>query len=252
MGSAGDSCIRPSVTRRRLAGVLLAAAAFACATQSPAPPVSGTGTVWGHLRLVPHEGVTPIKPGASPYADRRMSDVQFVDYSKPGFAVVHLDTGPSPAGSAQLVIRTTGVRTRLDPEYAAVGAGGTLVVSNGSGAAHVLSAPAMGLVRRLEPGRQVEIAVPDAGEQSLFLLDVARSESTVFVSPGPFVVVGADGRFELSGLAPGSHALLAWHPRFPPVRTSVQIAPDSVVQLDLDMGVDQRDDVPASAPAALP
>jgi len=252
MGSARPPCVHPRLARQRLAGLLLAAAAIACATQAPAPPIPGTGTVWGHLRLVPREGVTPVKPGASPYGDRRMSGVEFVDYSKPGFAVVHLDAGPSPAGTAQLMIRTSGVRTRLDPPYAAVGAGGALVVSNTSSAPHVLSAPAMGLVRRLEPGQQVEIAVPDAGEQSLFLLDVARSEATVFVSPGPFVVVSEDGRFELSGLSPGSHGLLAWHPRFPPARAPLQITSDSVVQLDLEMGVDQRDDAPASAPADLP
>jgi hypothetical protein len=181
-----------------------------------------------------------------------MSDVEFVDYSRPGFAVVHLDAGPSPAGTVQLVIRTSGVRTRLDPPHAAVGAGGALVVRNTSGVAHVLSAPALGLVHRVEPGEQVEIAVPEAGEQSLFLLDVPRSEATVFVSPGPFVVVSSDGRFELSGLTPGSHSLLAWHPRFPPARAPLQIAPGSRVRVDLEMGVDQRDDVPASAPADLP
>jgi hypothetical protein len=181
-----------------------------------------------------------------------MKDVEFVDYSKPGFAVVHLGEGPSPGGSAQLAIRSSGVRTRLDPEHAAVGAGGMLIVSNETGAAHVLSAPSLQLVHWLQPGQQIEIAVPDAGEHSLFLLDVARSEAIVFVSPGPFVVVSADGRFELSGLAPGSHTLLAWHPRFPPARAPLQLAPDSVVQLDIEMGVDQRDDVPASAPAAQP
>ena len=252
MGSAGHACARSTVIRRWFAGLAVAAAAVACATQTPAPPIAGTGTVWGTLRLVPREGVKPVKAGGSPYGDRRMSDVEFVDYSKPGFAVVHVGDGPSPGGTAQLVIRTTGVRTRLDPAHAAVGAGGMLVVSNGSGAAHVLSAPAMQLVRRLEPGEQVEIPVPDAGEQSLFLLDVARSEATVFVSPGPFVVVSTDGRFELSGIAPGDHTLLAWHPRFPPARAPLQIQPDSVVHLDLDMGVDQRDDVPASAPADQP
>ena len=252
MRTAGPSCARWSLATRGLAGLVLAAAVAACASQAPAPPIAGTGTVWGYLRLVPREGVTPVKPGASPYADRRMADVEFVDYSKPGFAVVYVDEGRSPAGAAQLEIRTSGVRTRLDPTHAAVGAGGVLMVSNASGAAHVLSAPALQLVRRLEPGQQVEIAVPNAGEQSLFLLDVPRSEATVFVSPGPFVVVSADGRFELSGLAPGSHTLLAWHPRFPPARAPLQIEPDSVVQLDLEMGVDQRDDVPASAPSDHP
>jgi len=235
----------------RHAGLLLAFAAFACATGAPAPPSAGTATAWGYLRLVPHEGVTPSKPGSSPYADRRMRDVEFVDYSKPGFAVVHLDAGPSPGGSAQLEIRTSGVRTRIDPPQAAVGAGGAVVVTNASGAAHVLSAPMLGLVRRLEPGEQVELAVPTAGEQSLFLLDVPRCESTVFVSPGPFVVVSADGRFELSGLSPGRHALLAWHPRFPATRAALELAPDSVVRVDLEMGVDQSDvsdDAPANQP----
>ncbi len=250
METVGHPCVWPRAARAWLRGLLLAAAALGCATQAPAPPIAGTGTVWGHLRLVPREGVTPVKAGGSPYGNRRMSDVEFVDYSKPGFAVVYLDTGSSPAATAQLVIRTTGVRTRLDPPHAAVGAGGLIVVANASGAAHVLSAPAMGLVHRLEPGQQVEIAVPLAGEQSLFLLDVARSEATVFVAPGPFAVVSADGRFELGGLAPGGHTLHAWHPRFPPARASLQLAPDSVVHLEIEMGVGQRDD--ASVPANLP
>jgi hypothetical protein len=181
-----------------------------------------------------------------------MSDVEFVDYSKPGFAVVYLDEGGSPGGSAELAIRTTGVRTRLDPLHAAVGAGGKLVIRNASSAAHVLSAPGIGLLRRLEPGQQLEFEVAKAGEQSLFLLDVPRSGSTVFIAPGPFAVVSADGRFELSGVAPGDHQLHAWHPRFPPARASLQIAEGSVVRLDLEMGVDQRDPSPASAPADLP
>jgi hypothetical protein len=180
-----------------------------------------------------------------------MRDVEFVDYSKPGFAVVHLDSGPSPRGTAALEIRTTGVRTRLDPPQVAVGAGGSVVVTNSADTAHVLSAPAMGLLRRLAPGEHVELALPDAGEQSLFLIDVPRSEATLFVSPGPFVVVSADGRFELSGLSPGRHELIAWHPRFPPTGARLELAPNSVVRLDLEMGVDQSD-VSENAPANQP
>ena len=63
----------------------------------------------------------------------------------------------------------------------------------------------------------------------------------MFVSPGPFVVVATDGRFELDGLSPGRHELLAWHPRFPPTRAWLELAPDSVVRSDLEMGVDQND-----------
>jgi hypothetical protein len=252
MGIARPVRGRPSGALDRLGAALLAAAALACATTQAPPPGPGTGTVQGVLRLVPREGVTPVKPGASPYANRRMADVTFVDYSKPGFAVVYVTGGASPGGTAELTIRTTGVRTRLDPAHAAVGTGGQISVRNASGAPHVLSVPSMGMLQRLEPGQQVEVPVSQAGEQSLYLLDVPRCGSVVFVSPGPFTVVAEDGRFQLNGLAPGDHQLMAWHPRFPPAHASLRVAGGSIAHLDLDMGVDQRDDVPASAPADIP
>jgi hypothetical protein len=130
--------------------------------------------------------------------------------------------------------------------------GGALVVSNDSGAAHVLSAPMLGVVRRIEPGETFELPLSGVGEQSLYLLDVPRSEATVFVAPGPFTVVAADGRFELGSLSPGRHQIQAWHPRFPPAQVSVEIAPDHVARVDLEMGVHPRDQESDSAPAALP
>jgi hypothetical protein len=252
MRPEGIPCDRRPRARAWLVAPLVGVVLFACATGAPAPPRAGTGTAWGYLRLVPREGVTPVKPGASPYADRRMRDVTFVDYSKPGFAVVQLAEGASPAGKAELAIRTTGVRTLIDPLHAAVGVGGAVVVRNESNAAHVLSAPTLGVVRRIEPGEELELALPEAGEQSFFLLDVPRSEASLFVASGPFAVVAADGRFELAGLAPGRHQLQAWHPRFPPARSFVDLAPDSIVRVDLEMGVDQRDASSETVPAAHP
>src|SRR5262245_5670657 len=251
MRSPCHSCVSHRRSRLRLAALLLTGAALACATGAPAPSQPGTGTAWGFLHLVPREGVHPVKGGKSPYASQRMRDVEFVDYSKPGFAVVYLDSGPSPRGSAELLIRTTGVRTRLDPPHAAIGAGGNVVVRNTTQAAHVLSAPTLGLVNRIEPGAQVELTFEAAGEQSLFLLDVPHAETTLFVAPGAFVVVGSDGRYELSGLPPGEYALKAWHPRFPPTRAPLALASGGVVRVDLDMGVDQSV-VSQDAPADLP
>jgi hypothetical protein len=252
MGIARPVCGRLRRPSGPLGAALLAAAALACATSQAPPPDPGTGGVQGTLRLVPRQGVTPMKPGGSAYANRRLADVTFVDYSKPGFAVVYVAEGASPGGTAELAIRSTGVRTRLDPAHAAVGAGGRIAVRNQSGAPHVLSAPGIGMLQRLDPGQQVEIPVSQAGEQSIYLLDVPRSEAVVFVAPGPFTVVAEDGRFHLNGLAPGEHRLKAWHPRFPPAQASLRIAGGSIAHLDLDMGVDQRDEVPASAPANLP
>jgi hypothetical protein len=232
----------------------LLAGALACAGGggAPAAPVAGTGSAWGYLRLVPREGVKVSRPGAGPYGSRRMRDVKLVDYSTPGFAVVYTESGQSPAGSVELEIRTTGVRTQILPEHAAVGVGGTLHVKNSTGAAHVLSIPGLGVIERIEPGKKAELALAKAGEQALFLLDAPRSETRLFVSPGPFTVVGSDGRFELRGLSPGPHELIAWHPRFPPARAAVQVAADGAVRLDLEMGVDHLDDMPDSVPASLP
>jgi hypothetical protein len=65
-------------------------------------------------------------------------------------------------------------------------------------------------------------------------------------------VVADDGRFELAGLAPGDHELLAWHPRFPPARGGLHIEADAVVRLDLEMGVQQIGGMPGPAPANQP
>jgi hypothetical protein len=133
-----------------------------------------------------------------------------------------------------------------------VGVGGALVVSNLTTVAHVLSAPALGVLQRIEPGGVLELTMSEPGEQSFFLLDVPRSEATLYVAPGPFTVVSADGRFELGSLAPGRHQIQAWHPRFPPARAFVDLAPDSVVQVDLEMGVQQGGASSDSPPAAHP
>lgn len=222
--------LRPSVA--------LLALALACATQ-PQPPAAGRSTAAGSLRLVPHEGVTPGGSGGSPYADRSLRDVEFVDYAHPGFAVVYLDGREAPGGSAELAIRASRVRTRLEPSQLAVGAGGTLRVRNETDAPHVLSFPSAGRVQRLLPGETLELPLASPGAQSLFLLDVPGSETTVFAAPGPFAVVGDDGRWEIRDVEPGRVRLIGWHARFPPTSHWLELAPDGVSRLDLEVGVGQ-------------
>jgi hypothetical protein len=203
----------------------------------PEPPAPGTAQAWGHLRLVPREGVTPGDSSGGSYGDRRLRDVSFVDYSRPGFAVVYIEDREPPGGTLELAIRRSRLGTRIGPELGAVGAAGRLVVHNQTPESHLFSYPAAGVVQRIEPGQQVELAVAKAGEQGLFLLDVADSQATVFAAPGPFAVASSSGRFALSNLAPGRHRLRAWHPRFPPALRDVELAPDSSVEVDIELGV---------------
>src|SRR5262245_10432670 len=182
----------------------LGAAFAACAAGAPPEPPAGSATAWGFLRLVPRDGVAPRAPGASsPYADPVLRDVEFVDYTSPGFAVVYLEGTPSPGGAASLEIRDGPLRPYLAPESAAIGVGGSLRVRNAGVDPHVLSLPESDLVRRLAPGEAVEVELSQAGEHSIFLLDLPDAAGRVFVAPGRFAVTSERGRFELREVPPG-------------------------------------------------
>lgn len=215
---------------------LTAALVLACAGSVPQAPSPGTSQAWGHVRLVPHEGVTPGGHGSHSYGDRRLRGVEFVDYSTPGFAVIYTDAPSAPGGELELEIRDGRVGTHIAPEHGAVGAAGRVVVRNDSAEAHVLSYPAAGLVRTLAPGQRLEVGVPRPGEQGLFLID-RGAEVVIFAAPGPFTVVSSSGDFTLTDLPPGPRRLRAWHPRFPAASADVDLVADASVRVDFDLGV---------------
>lgn len=223
------------MVRTSLALLLLA---LACATQ-PELPAPGRSIAHGELRLVPREGVTPSGSGGSPYADRSLRAVRFVDYAHPGFAVVYLDGREAPAGTADLAIRASKLQTRLEPSELAVGAGGTVRVRNDTQAPHVLSFPSANRVQTLAPGEASDVPIAAAGPQSLFLLDVPGSEATVFAAPGPYAVVAHDGSWEIRDVAPGRVRVIAWHARFPPTFRWLDLAPNGVARVDIEIGVGQ-------------
>lgn len=210
--------------------------ALACAAPPPgiAPGRSGAA---GSLRLVPRAGVTPGSPADSPYADRSLRDVRFVDYAHPGFAVVFLDGRAAPGGVADVAIRASKLWTRLEPAALAVGAGGRLRVRNESAEPHILSFPSASHLQTLAPGESVELRLDKAGPQSLFLLDVRESEATIFAAPGPFALVRSDGSWEIRDVEPGRVRVIAWHTRFPATSAWLELVPGSVARLDLAVGV---------------
>jgi len=208
----------------------------ACATSLPVPD-PGKSSAWGYLQLVPLEGVGHKGSGSGGYGDRAMRDVELVDYSRPGFAVVYLDGPLAPGASARFSIRS-GVRTRLEPRSLAVGIGSAIEVTNASDRSHTLSCPAARLIRTLAPGETVEIYVTEPGEVPLFLLDMPGAKALAFVAPGPHAVITESGRFSLENVAPGQRTFHAWHPRFPPASRTLDLAPNSITRVDIQMGVE--------------
>lgn len=210
--------------------------ALACAAGGPSAPAPGTSQAFGTVRLVPREGVTPGGASGGSYGDRRLRDVEFVDYSRPGFAVAYGEAASPPAGELTFAIEDWRISTRIEPEHGAVGAAGRVVVRNDSVDPHLVSYPAADLVQTLEPGETLTIPVPRAGEQALFLLDVEAS-ATFFAAPGPFDVVSETGSYELDGLQPGPQRLRVWHPRFPTAARDVVLEPDTRQAVDFEVGV---------------
>lgn len=219
-----------------LLSFVLLAVLPACATGSP-DAAPGKGTIEGRLRLVPHAGVTPVH-AQGPYGSLRFRDVKFVDYDRPGFAVVYLEGRPAPGGRARLAVRSSTAGPRFDPPQASVGASGSFTLSNESDRPHAISCPSMNLLRRLDPGATEEIAKPAAGAHACYLLDAPETKSILFVSPGPFAVVSGLGDWSLRDLEPGRATVVAWHPRFPPSARSIEVKPDAIQRIDLDLGVD--------------
>ena len=97
---------------------------LACAAGVPGAPAPGTSQAFGHVRLVPREGVTPGGQGGGSYSDRRLRDVEFVDYTRPGFAVAYAEAASPPGGELVFAIQDWRVSTRIEPENGAVGARG--------------------------------------------------------------------------------------------------------------------------------
>jgi hypothetical protein len=208
----------------------------ACA-QTPPAPSRGRGTLYGDLRLLPHEGVTMPDAGDPTYADPRMRDTRLVDYSQPGFAVVYLDLGPRPGERVELSIRSSQFETRLEPRWVALAQGGIVVLRNLTDEPHTVSCPSLSFVGRIAPGESLELSAKVAGQNGVYLLDRPQVEAGFFAAPGPYAVLTRDPRFELRDLAPGRTMLHVWHPRLPPVTRAVDVVADQLTRVDLEMGV---------------
>ena len=217
---------------------LLVLLAVACASQPP-QPAAGRSGVYGEVRLVPRTGAPAGGSGA--YGDRRLRDVRLVDYSRPGFAVIYASAPPA-GGQLELTVVQRARSAHIEPAHAVVGAGGELTVHNAADVAHVISAPELGFVRRLEPGERLSLRLGREADLRVYLLDAPGVESRVFVAPGPYAEADASGRYSLADLAPGPTRLRIWHPRFPPAERELELTAGALVRADFQLSAEQAGD----------
>jgi hypothetical protein len=226
-----------SATAVFTAPIALSTVLVLSACQTPAPADSNSALVWGVVRLVPRDGVTPVRADDSAYADRDLRDVEFVDYERPGFVVVHTN-GPAPDDIAAISIRDAGRQIRISPEESVAGRAGTISIRNETLQSLVVSDPAQGVMRSLGPDEEFLIRNPSEGLHSLYVVGHSELRADVFIAPGPFALASSRGRYELRNLEPGSRELRVWHPRFPPVSHQLWLEAGESLHRDLRLGVD--------------
>jgi hypothetical protein len=217
-----------------IAAAVLACGLVSCATP-PAAPAADVAAVSGRVQLVPRDGA-PRGCGSGAYGDRRLRDVRMVDYSKPEASVVYLDTGTRPGGRVELAAEDSIAGPRLAPKFAAVGAGGEVVITNRSRAEIIVSVPSVERVERIAAGAQWVVRAERAGPLEIFVLGT-EEPARVWASPGPWTRPDASGRYALTGLMPGRFALHAWHPRLPSAAAEVDLRPGETAVVNFEIGV---------------
>lgn len=215
---------------------------------SPPPPAPGRGTLYGRITLQPHEGVTPGVPGTTVYRDRRLRNVEYVDYETPGPGVVYLAGSSETRTGVEPIAFEGGIlgSPRFLPNLLALGPGGTVRLTNRDDAAHVFSCPEAKVLRSVGARQSVDLVDLPRGPLHVFALDVPGSSATLFAAPGPAAVVPPSGAWELRDLEPGTYALRVWHPRFPSAERRVTIQAGTLLRVDVALRVEDapREDSP--------
>jgi len=243
----------------RLVVLLTAWACVACASGLPAPS-PGRSTLAGHVELRAPAPAAAAGSRAGAYGDRRMRDVERVDYSRAGFAVVYVDfvddledaraiddlapgaEAPSTARPAELLIVDGRVHARFEPADLVLRNGGTLLIENTGRDPHLISIPGLQIVGPIAAGQRIEVVVDRAGAHVLHLLDQPDTQARIFSAPGPYARVSDAGRFAIPDLPPGPYTVHVWHPRMPPLTRSVQLHADTVERIDLTVSLHPTED----------
>ena len=214
---------------RLLAAFTAAFTAALFAACASAPTVApGRSAAFGYVRLVPREGVVPPCGGLASYGDREFEGVDFVDYSKPGFAVVVCGAqgaaGAQRSGDPALVIRdgATGAAS-IRPR----GARGRRHHHGRNQSAATRRSRARG--RSRAPARDGEsIADPTPRHGRVVALPARRRRAKRRASsrrPDRSASCRRPGATSFAISQPGRAQLRAWHPRFPPSLRRGSISP---------------------------
>lgn len=211
--------------RTAMSLAVVAAVATLAIARAEAPQASTpVGSIAGTVRLAGASTRRLATPGA--YPGRRVSPVAEREASELQNVVVYVRL-PGTAGvtPGRAVMRQTD--EEFVPHVLAVVRGSTVEFPNDDLVFHnvfSLSRAATFDLGRYPKGATRSVTFAKAGIVKVFCHLHSHMSALVRVFDHPhFTVVGADGRFTLVGLAPGTYEVAAWHERVGEASTSVTV-----------------------------
>jgi hypothetical protein len=187
-------------------------------------------TVEGVVKAKPHPGVETV--GAE-YRDGRGPEL--FDYgSLTGIVVFVEGAGEGARTKATTTLRAAG----FDPPVVALARGGTLEVTNGTGAEVTLFAEGIVLPTAVAAGGTARLAMTRLGPATLLVWELEKALLRAFVAPNEHVGVWASGKaFAFKLPRPGEYVLRAWHWRLPPAEKSFRVDAERGAEVELVLGV---------------
>jgi plastocyanin len=161
---------------------------------------------------------------------------------KLAYAVVSVTGAEGKVSKKEYVLSNTACR--FEPRVMAAAVGGTLVVENGDPLLHNANltlnlsdaSRSIGNIALPRAGMRIEkpraLRMPGLIDVKCDAHDWMSAKIWVFDHPH-FDVTGEDGAFEISGLAPGTYSLTAWHEVLGTQQREVTIEPGGSVRVDV-------------------
>jgi len=153
--------------------------------------------------------------------------------------VVYLEPLDAPAPAPPASPRPTVHQrdARFAPRFLAVAAGSTVDMPNDDAIYHNVfsySKPNDFDLGLYPAGQSRAVTLRHPGAVKLYCSIHESMTGAIFVAPSPwFAVLGADGRFAITGVPPGRYELATWSERLPTTRREIALRAGEALDLDV-------------------
>lgn len=201
------------------------------------------GDITGSVRAEPKAGteLSPLATAAA-YSSRKFKFVEKVDYADMKDFVVGIEgkAGTNSVSTNVVTVTTTRIAQKgavFTPHILPVMAGTTVEWPNNDDIFHNVFSDSeakqfdLELYKGNPPSKRVTF--DRAGKVDVYCSIHANMHCIVLVMENPyFAVTGADGKYAITNVPPGTYKLKAWHERLPADEREIVVPTNGVVQAD--------------------